>query len=460
MSEDEERKRAGWRIIILLACVLGLELGDLGATSAVSDQLKQAFGISNTQVGLLLAVVSYVTALATLPMGVLVDRFRRKTILVVTIAIWTVAMALSGAATSYGLLLAARLFLGAVMAAAYPCIASMTGDFFKPEARASTYGMILTGELLGAGLGFFISGEISSLLNWRWSFYVMALPSAVLAFAIWRWLPEPDRGGQNWAEAPGSSDGAGGDAMRTVVLGDHVKPRERMVMQRDPEHCSWWWAMRYCLRLPTFRLLVAASALAYSFFAGIRTFGMIYFTAHYGLSRSTVSALIAVPGAGALVGVLLGGRVSERLLSRGRRDARIIVPAIALIASVPPFALAIWTTSVWLGVILLFLGAGFLAAALAPIDAARLDIIHPRLWGRAESGRMAIRSLMEGSTPLLFGAMSGWLGGGESGLMWTSLIMLLMMVAAGIFAFGARSTYPRDVATVEASKDAIKRRNG
>ncbi|HVC30687.1 MAG TPA: hypothetical protein VND24_05830 [Steroidobacteraceae bacterium] len=40
-------------------------------------------------------------------------------------------------------------------------------------------------------------------------------------------------------------------------------------------------------------------------------------------------------------------------------------------------------------------------------DTARLDVVHPRMWGRAEAGRMALRSAFEGGAPLLFGAMSG-----------------------------------------------------
>jgi hypothetical protein len=100
------------------------------------------------------------------------------------------------------------------------------------------------------------------------------------------------------------------------------------------------------------------------------------------------------------------------------------------------------------------LGSGALASAVAPIDAARLDIVHPRLWGRGESGRMALRSIFEGGAPLLFGAVSVWLGGGDSGLMWTFLVMLIPMGCAGFFILPGRRAYPRDVATAAASVKA------
>ena len=48
--------------------------------------------------------------------------------------------------------------------------------------------------------------------------------------------------------------------------------------------------------------------------------------------------------------------------------------------------------------------------------------------------------------------MSGWLGGGQSGLMWTFLIMLVPMPLASLLGVTARKTYLRDVATAAASR--------
>jgi len=88
----------------------------------------------------------------------LVDRLNRRVILMIVIALWAAAMLVSGVATSYAFLIVTRLFLGAVTAAAWPCIAADWRLF--PGARAaSIYGLILTGEMIGVGGGFFISGE-------------------------------------------------------------------------------------------------------------------------------------------------------------------------------------------------------------------------------------------------------------------------------------------------------------
>ena len=470
------------QIIAVLAAVLAVESCDLGTVSAVSGELKGAFHLGNTDVGLLLAVVSFVGAAATLPMGALVDRFSRRVLLMIVVATWVIAEGVSGFATSFSFLLVTRAIIGALTAVAWPCVASLTGDFFPARDRAAIYGLIIAGELVGMGIGFFISGEASTLLNWHWSFYAMAVPPIALVWVIWRFLPEPERGSQRWIsegeedpkaasrpaagkhaskskrqpETKKESAGAGSASPQESVRRARVEPRQELILREDPTRWSLWRVMRYLLRLPTYGLLIAASALAYYFLSGARAFAMIYITQHYHISRSVVSSLVFVVGIGTLAGTIAGGRLAERLLRKGRADARIVVAAVALALSVPILGVAIWTSSAWLGIGLMTVGACVLSAAVAPIDAARLDIVHPRMWGRGEAGRMALRSTFEGGAPLLFGALSEWFGGGQNGLMWTFLIMLLPMLVASLLGVKARKTYLRDVATAAAASRADK----
>jgi len=94
-----------------------------------------------------------------------------------------------------------------------------------------------------------------------------------------------------------------------------------------------------------------------------------------------------------------------------------------------------------------------LSAQNPPIDAARLDIVHPLLWGRAEGIRTFLRTSAQAFAPLLFGAVSDYvLGGGRSGLQWTFALMLLPLAASAYFLYKALGTYPRDVASVSASE--------
>jgi predicted MFS family arabinose efflux permease len=195
---------------------------------------------------------------------------------------------------------------------------------------------------------------------------------------------------------------------------------------------------------------------------------------HYGISKPTATALVIVIGAGALAGVFAGGRVADRLLRRDHIRARVLVPAACLLALAAVLAPAIASTSVTVALPLLIVGAFLLGAPSPPLDAARLDIIHPRLWGRAEGVHTLLRSLGEAAAPTLFGYVSQYVFGGPgsatgsgtgadaahgagsgSGLEYTFLIFLIPLLAAGLLTLMALRTYPRDVATASASVQAI-----
>ena len=152
-------------------------------------QLERDLHIGNTSIGLLVTVSTAVGAVATLPIGALTDRINRTNLLAGAILIWSVAMVVSGASTSFEMLLLTRLALGAVVATAGPTVASLTGDLFPAAERGRIYGFILTGELIGTGIGFLVSGDIAAVLSWRYAFWVLAVPGVILAWAIWRLLP-------------------------------------------------------------------------------------------------------------------------------------------------------------------------------------------------------------------------------------------------------------------------------
>jgi hypothetical protein len=101
------------------------------------------------------------------------------------------------------------------------------------------------------------------------------------------------------------------------------------------------------------------------------------------------------------------------------------------------------------------IAAAGLTAQNPPIDAARLDIMPPWLWGRAEGVRTFLRTAAQALAPLLFGAVSDHIfGGGTSGLRWTFVVMLLPLAAAAAFLYRARRLYPTDVATASAATSA------
>ena len=187
-----------------------------------------------------------------------------------------------------------------------------------------------------------------------------------------------------------------------------VEPGEALRM-------NLWRATRYVLRVRTNLILIAASACGYYFLAGLQTFGLEFSKDQYGIDQALASSLLLVIGVGSLAGVLAGGTLGDYLLKRG-----VLTPAVAAALTAVLFVPAIFTRDAVTAVPYLVAAAFFLGMQNPPLDAARLDIMPPLLWGRAEAVRTMLRSLAMALAPLLFGAVSDHVfGGGRSGLQWT-----------------------------------------
>jgi MFS family permease len=222
--------------------------------------------------------------------------------------------------------------------------------------------------------------------------------------------------------------------------------------------------VRYVLRVPTNRIVILTTSLGFLFFAGLNTFGVEMMRGRYGLGQATGSLILVLAGVGAVIGVLVSGRVADWLLARGHASSRIVVGAVGYIGAVVAFVPGMLTDALLVSVPLFVIAGAMLAAPDAPLNAARLDIMHPRLWGRAEGVRTVLQMGAYATAPLIFGFISGLLGGPHASggasantkangdaLAETFLIMLLPLVIAGACLLWARRTYPCDVATAVAS---------
>ncbi len=427
------------RVVLVLACVLGLSSADASTVGASASELRHALHIDNTDIGLLVAASSLVSAFATLPFGVLADRIRRTTTLAVAVVLWGGVMLWGATSSTFGDLILTRVFLGAVSAAAGPLVASLVGDYFDDADRGRIYGFILAGELVGAGFGFAVTGDIAAL-SWQAAFVILALPAFAVAWLVWR-LPEPERGANR---GRAGSEVRETDAQR-LARESGVDPAETRVP--NTPRLGFRDAVRYVLHVRTNIILIASSALAYYFLAGVQTFGAEFAKEQYGVNQAEANLVLLVVGVGAVLGTLAGGNVADALLRRGHLTGRVTTASVAAALTTLLFIPAIFARSALGALPYLIVAALALSAQNPPIDAARLDIMPPNLWGRAESVRTLLRSLAQALAPLLFGAVADYVfGGGRSGLQWTFFVMVVPLAASAVLLFRARSTYPGDVA--------------
>jgi len=474
--QDAVGGAARLRVVMLLAAVLALTSADQATVGAMAGQLRSSLGIDNTDIGLLVTASGAVGVLTTLPFGWLADRTNRVRLLVASIVVWSAAMLASSAAQSFEALLLSRLALGSVIAAAGPIVASLIGDLFGAAERGRIYGFILTGELLGAGFGLLVSGDIAALWTWRAPFGLLAILGLALAYALRRLLGEPQRDGSSRLPTPArlrSSERARKPAGQSApdlgaeIQRAHVAPRAGRFTERSARSETLWWAVRAVLSVRTNVVLIAASSLGYFFYGGLQTFAVMFAKARFGLNQGEASVFLLVIGAGAVAGILVAGRLSDWLISRHHVSARPAVAAACYLLAVALFLPGLLASSLLIAVPLLFLAVIGVGGANPALDAARLDVMASRLWGRAESVRTVLRTTLQSGAPLVFGWISTQLGGardagvgnpdsaqppGALGLDRTFLIMLIpLLVAAALLVFAARRTYPRDVATALAS---------
>ena len=454
-----------------MACVLALNSADASTVGAAATPLRSALHISNTDIGLLVTVTSIVSAVLSLPFGVLADRWNRTRTLGAVIVLWGAAMLWSATASSFGRLLLARLFLGGVSAAAGPIVASLIGDYFDASERGRIYSYILSGELAGAGIGFAVTGDIAAL-SWRATLVILAIPAFFLAWNVFR-LPEPVRGGFHPLRAegeqideatdapvegavpPGGPAGGHGptDAQR-LAAERGIVPEESQILGPYADQLGFIDAAHAVLRIRTNVILIVAGALGYFYLSGVETFGAEFVHQQYRIDQALANLLLLVVGAGAVLGVLVAGGLSDRLLHQGYLNSRVMVAAVAALFATLLFVPALTTRSAVTAVPYLMVAAFMLSAQNPPIDAGRLDIVPPLLWGRAEGVRTSLRTLAQSLAPLSFGALSDHVfGGGRGGLQWTFGVTLVLMAAGAVILFRARRTYPQDVANAAASAE-------
>ncbi len=485
------------RAIVLLASILALDAADQGAIGAVAPDLERSLSISNVELGLLVTVTAVVGGIFTIPMGSLVDRVNRVRLAALVILGWGVAQAVSGLAVSYPMLIVTRLALSAVTALAAPAVASLTGDLFPPEERGRIYGLVITGELVGAGFGVLVSGLVAGWFGWRPAIALLALPSVALSWFLWRRLPEPARGGYSWiergdeeitaadevdveAEPPAvaarrAPAGHGEVSVHEAVASAGVEAEPEIVVSEDPSGWSLRRAVRYVLSVRTNVIMIISSSVGYFFFAGLKVFAVLFVRGQYDVSQALATVLVVVVGAGAVAGVILAGRTSDRMIGRGRITARLDAGVVGYCAAGLLLLPALLTRNLALAVPFIFVAGAAVAAPNSTLDAARLDVVPSQLWGRAEAVRTVVRTFLEAAAPLAFGVISEFFGANRGGLGVAAsgakspagspaqvtglddafLVMLVPLVASGLILLLGRRSYPVDVASASRSQREV-----
>jgi MFS family permease len=308
-ARESERPRAesaaylGW-VVFVLFWVQALNIVDRHVFGLTIPGLKAEFALSDQMLGALagLAFAVFYTV-AGIPVARWADRGVRRSIIALSLFVWSGMTAACGVVQNAWQLALARVLVGVGEAGGSPPTHSIVTDYFPLERRGRAMGLVSMGGSVGIVLSLVVGGWIAENWGWRQVFLWMGIPGVALALLIRLTLREP--------------------------------PRGRFDAGADFAPVSFRETLAFLAGVPAFLHISLAGSL-YSFagygaaiwnptFLG-RVHGMN--VAEAGLELSLRSAVFAIPG------VMAGGFLGDWL---ARRDVRWYqwMPALGGVAHVP-----------------------------------------------------------------------------------------------------------------------------
>ncbi len=171
------------RVMITVSVMLATVMNSLDTTIAnvALPHMQGSVQASADQITWVLTSYIVAAAIMTPLTGWLAGRLGRKMVFLVSIAGFTFASALCGAATSLGQIVAFRLLQGVFGAALIPLSQAVLMDVYPPEEQGPAMAIWGMGAILGPIVGPGLGGWLTDNFSWRWVFYIN-LPFGIMAF--------------------------------------------------------------------------------------------------------------------------------------------------------------------------------------------------------------------------------------------------------------------------------------
>jgi EmrB/QacA subfamily drug resistance transporter len=136
-----------------------------------------------------LTALLLVASVSTPILGKLGDQYGKERLLVISLALFFIGCAGAAAAWNIWTLIFFRAFQG-LGAAVFPLSFGIIRDEFPREKVGVGIGLISAVFGVGGGFGIVFSGLIVDNLSWRWLFIFGAIPVAIAAVLVQRFVPE------------------------------------------------------------------------------------------------------------------------------------------------------------------------------------------------------------------------------------------------------------------------------
>jgi len=435
VSDDFPAPRYAWYVVAVLALANTSAFVDRQILGLLVGPIRRDLGVSDTQMGILygLAFALFYTLLG-IPIARAADRGSRRAIIGIGIAVWSIMTVLCGVARSYDQLLLARFGVGVGEAALAAPALSLLSDYFPADRRATALSVYSLGIYLGAGLANLVGGAllarvgadaagamvvwpiVGEIRSWQGVFVVVGLPGLLIA-ALIATVREPKR------RETATDDDARGYSLADIIA--YVRANTRTFVCHN---------LGYSL----FALVNFGTA-AWLPTHLIRTYG--WTAARAGVTLGTLTATVGV------VGVVVGGRVADGMLVRGRTDAKLRVGIIAAVANLVCGIAYTLAPTAALSVAALVPYNFFASFAFGAAVAAVQEITPNRM--RAQLGALFVSAMTLiglGFGPTVVGVLTDRVFGDDAALRYSLLIVTVVGLAgAAALLIAGLGAYRRSV---------------
>jgi MFS family permease len=395
---------------------------DRNLLAALLQSIKLELTLSDTELGLLGgAAFGVFYATLGLPVAWLADRFERRSLIAVSVGLWSLMTAACGLASGFAGLFLARIGVGVGEAGGSPPSQSLVSDYFAAERRARAFGVLYLQIPLGFVVGYGLGGWLDGLVGWRLTFLLVGSPGLALALLVRLTLREPPRGHTDVARDP------------------------------DVQTPSLAAAIRFFVTHPALRYLPLAGAAH-----GIGAFAAAlwlpaYFVRTFAVTGATAGAWLALAyGCGGVLGVLCGGQIADALV-RTTHDARWYAWAcsLAIAATLPCTALVYLAETPSVAVAALVVATLLGHLFLAPVAALLQNLAGVRRRARVAAFYLFLVNLVSmtvGPTAVGFASDRFAASLGNDALRYALLVIVMVtsILASGLFSLAARKV-PRDL---------------
>ncbi|NWC94401.1 MULTISPECIES: MFS transporter [unclassified Pseudomonas] len=161
--------RRGWIAVFLFSLAM-INYMDRIALSIAAKPIAEEFHLTSVGMGYLFSSFIWSYALFLIPVGLLIDKYGVKRVGGIGIFIWSLATALTGAASSFASLLTARLVMGAGESVSNPVGAKVIREWIPSTERGTITAIFNSGSYAGPAICSLMLAALVAAFGWRVSF--------------------------------------------------------------------------------------------------------------------------------------------------------------------------------------------------------------------------------------------------------------------------------------------------